>query len=217
MAQSAPPDTARELLLASSSAHRRALLDRLGLRYRTRVPAIDESPLPNETPLALVRRLSQAKAAAVAPQAAGALVIGSDQVAVNGSHVLGKPGGHAAAVRQLGACSGRTVAFHTGLCVLDAASGSAALEVVTTEVVFRRLTRERIEAYLELERPYDCAGSFKAEGLGIVLFERISSPDPSALTGLPLIALVSLLGRHGVDVLDASVRLTTAGQRRDAS
>lgn len=187
------------LLLASSSRHRRAQLERLGLPFRWTAPGIDERALPDETPDALVRRLSEAKARAVA--APGQVVVAGDQVAVDGERVIGKPGHRAAAIDQLAASAGRTLRFLSGCAVLDGGSGRLEVAVVPTEVSFRALSRAEIEAYVDAEQPWDCAGSFKAEGLGIVLFERIVSTDPSALTGLPLIALAGMLRRAGLDPL----------------
>ncbi len=193
----------RTLVLASSSPYRRALLERLRVPFASAAPDIDESRRPGEAPRALVRRLAQEKAAALAPAWPDALVIGSDQVAVNAGQVLGKPGSHAAAVRQLRSASGRSVEFPTAVCVLDTASGQALVDVVTTTVVFRALDDAAIERYLAAEQPYDCAGSFKVEGLGIALFERVTSDDPTALTGLPLIRLCAMLAACGCAVLEA--------------
>lgn len=188
------------LVLASSSPHRHALLDRLGLAYRIDAPDIDESRLPDESPRDYVARLALAKAEAVRPRHPHALVIGSDQAAVRDGAVLGKPGNHARAAEQLAAASGRSVLFLTGLSVLDAASGRARTEVVPFTVHFRPLSAETIERYLRAERPYGCAGSFMSEGLGISLFERLEGDDPTALIGLPLITLVSLLAAEGVHI-----------------
>lgn len=193
----------RELILASSSRYRAELLARLGLPFRARSPDVDERARPAEDPEALVRRLAQAKAAAVAAQHPDALVIGSDQVAVCDGEVLGKPGDVERAIAQLGRLSGRTVSFLTSLCLHDAAAGTAQLAVVPTAVVFRRLSSAEIESYVARERPLDCAGAFKSEGLGIALFERLDGPDPSALIGLPLIELCGMLRRAGLDPLTA--------------
>ena len=162
---------------------------------------MDETPLPGELPDELVRRLAEAKARHCGTDLPDALVIGSDQVAVVDGATLGKPGTHANAVAQLERCSGRTVTFLTGLSVLATRSGRARTELVPFHVVFRPLTRQAIEAYLAREAPYDAAGSFKSEGLGIALFERMAGDDPTALVGLPLIRLVSLLREGGLDVL----------------
>ncbi|RMG29495.1 MAG: septum formation inhibitor Maf [Gammaproteobacteria bacterium] len=185
------------LVLASTSPYRRELLRRLGLPFDCLAPQVDESPRPGETPQALVRRLSRDKALAVAagPES---LVIGSDQAAVCAGEVLGKPGGAEAARAQLRFLSGRTVVFHTGLCVHEVRTGRLHEACVDTEVVFRSLTEDEIARYLEKERPYDCAGSFKSEGLGITLFEAIRSEDPTALVGLPLIRLAAFLRRCGL-------------------
>lgn len=191
----------RRLILASTSPFRRELLNRLGIPFETAAPEVDETRLPGEVPSALVARLAEAKARAVARNWPNALVIGSDQVAVNEGEVLGKPGNYERAAAQLRAASGRRVTFLTGLCLLDTATDSAQVEVVPFAVVFRPLTEERIEGYLRRERPYNCAGSFKSEGLGVALFERLEGEDPSALIGLPLIRLVRMLERRGVDVL----------------
>lgn len=194
------PDS-RTLLLASSSPYRRALLERFGWAFSAQAPDIDERPLAHESPHDLVSRLALAKARALIQQHPHALVIGSDQVAVLDGQPLGKPGTEQRAIAQLEAASGRTVQFLTGLCLLDAASGAYELEVVSTEVRFRTLDVHTIRNYVRREQPLDCAGSFKCEGLGIALFEAISSADPTALIGLPLIALRAMLGRAGFDVL----------------
>jgi septum formation protein len=189
------------LLLASSSPYRRALLERLQLPFIWASPAIDESPLPGETAQALVARLAEAKARALLPQHPGHLIIGSDQVAVLEGRILGKPGNLDNARAQLRAASGRRVEFLTGLCLLDGRDGIARCRVAPFAVRFRQLGEAQIERYLERERPFDCAGSFKAEGLGIALFSALEGRDPNALIGLPLIALVDLLGEAGVGVI----------------
>ena len=192
---------ARPLVLASASRYRRSLLERLGLDFEVVAAAIDETPLAGESPAATALRLSEAKARAVAARRPGVLVIGSDQVAdLDGKHV-GKPGGHEAAIAQLKALSGRTVTFHTGVALCDADSGRCRRTLVDVVSTFRVLAEGEIEDYLRRERPYDCAGAVRSEQLGIVLFERIASDDPTALIGLPLIALVDLLRAEGVDVL----------------
>lgn len=188
------------ILLASTSASRRALLMRLGLAFECMAPGSDETPLPHETPAALVKRLAAAKANAVAQQHSESLVIGGDQVAALDDKILGKPGDHVHAAQQLTALSGRTAIFHTGLCVQHAASGRELLHVDVTQVHFRKLTAPEIERYLQAEQPYACAGSFKSEGLGISLFERIDSQDPTALVGLPLIMLCRFLRELGVSL-----------------
>ena len=187
------------LVLASGSAYRRELLQRLRLPFAVDVPHVDETALPGERCNETARRLSRQKAEVVAARHAGAIVIGSDQVAECDARAYGKPGTHDAAVLQLRALSGREVAFHSGLCV--AHGGRVQTEVVTTRVRFRALDDDAIERYLRLETPYDCAGSAKSEALGIALLERIDSDDPTALVGLPLIALVSMLAAIGFAVL----------------
>jgi septum formation protein len=186
------------LILASTSPYRRALLERLGLPFSIAAPDVDERPHPGESPTDLVRRLAEAKARAVALNHPDALIIGSDQVACLDDAILGKPGDHATAIAQLERASGRCVLFQTGLCVLDARNGAAQTLVEPFQVHFRVLSRARIAGYLERERPYDCAGSFKSEGLGIALFERLEGDDPTALIGLPLIRLVELLESVGL-------------------
>ena len=191
------------LVLASASPYRRTLLDRLGLPFEVMPANIDESPLPNESPRASALRLAEAKARAVAALRSQALVIGSDQVAdLDGRH-LGKPGVHDAAVAQLRALSGRTVTFHTGVAVCDSGSGRCRATLVDVVSTFRMLSDNDIDDYLRRERPYDCAGAVKSERLGIALFERIVSDDPTALIGLPLIALIDLLRAEGVRVIGA--------------
>lgn len=191
-----------ELVLASTSRYRRELLERLGRPFRTLAPAIDETPQPGEPPAVLAARLALAKAQAAAAGCPGALVIGSDQVADLDGRALGKPGSPDAARAQLEASSGRAVVFHTAVCLLDTrhAPPRAEVETDTTRVVFRRLHGDEITRYLAAEDALDCAGSFKAERLGIGLFERIESTDPTALVGLPLIALARLLRAAGVAV-----------------
>ncbi len=191
----------RPLVLASTSPFRRALLERLGLPFTTAAPEVNETRLPGEPPQVLVLRLAEAKARAVAPVHPGALIIGSDQVACIDDQVLGKPGDRDQAIAQLQRASGRAVVFQTGLCLLNTMTGRAQTLVEPFRVHFRPLTVERIEGYLDRERPYNCAGSFKSEGLGIALFERLEGDDPSALVGLPLIRLVTLLESEGLDPL----------------
>jgi septum formation protein len=190
----------RRLVLASTSRYRCELLARLGLAFETARPAADEAPLPGETPAATALRLSAEKAKSVAPQFPDALVVGSDQVADCGGRPVGKPGDHARAVEQLTQLSGRTVVFHTGVALLDTASGRCTSALVDVRSTFRTLSREEIESYLRREQPYDCAGSVKSEALGITLFDRIESDDPSALVGLPLIKLAAMLRDAGVRV-----------------
>jgi septum formation protein len=191
----------RQLVLGSTSRYRRALLERLGYPFATAAPDLDESALPGERPAQTAVRLSEAKARAVAARFPGALVIGSDQVADCGGAPVGKPGNRERAVAQLRMLSGRTVVFHTGVAVVDAASGECRSELVDVASTFRTLDDDEIGRYLDREAPWDCAGSVKSEGLGILLFERIESDDPTALIGLPLIAVARLLRAAGVDLL----------------
>ena len=195
-----PATSPGTIVLGSTSPYRSVLLRRLGLPFETAAPAVDETAYPGEPPAALVQRLSERKARAVAERAADALIIGSDQVAVLDGAVLGKPGTRENAVRQLTVASGRSVRFLTGLCVLDSASDVVEVDVVPFDVRFRVLTKEQIERYVNAESPLDCAGSFKSEGLGIALFERMEGDDPTALMGLPLIRLVRMLSRFGIEL-----------------
>ena len=174
------------------------MLSRLAIPFEVVAPEVDESPFPGEPPEELVQRLSEAKARAGATRFPRALVIGSDQVAMVDGQVLGKPGGHERAVEQLRMLSGKTVIFLTGLCLYDTASGAAQTRLVPFRVRFRVLDDARIERYLRREQPYNCAGSFKSEALGITLFEAMEGDDPTALVGLPLITLTSLLAKAGV-------------------
>jgi len=187
-----------ELVLASTSRYRREVLARLGLAFRSVAPGVDESRRSGEPPAELAARLALAKARAVAVSCPNALVIGSDQVAEFDGRILGKPGTADAARAQLAASSGQRVTFHTALCLLDTRDGRSDIVVDATHVVFRILRADEIARYVDTEQPLDCAGSFKAEGLGISLFERIESDDPTALIGLPLIALSRLLRHAGL-------------------
>jgi septum formation protein len=191
----------RQLLLASTSRYRKELLERLGLAFESADPCVDEQALAAETPAATASRLAALKARAVAARHPGAIVIGADQVASCDGFVLDKPGTHAVAVRQLSMLSGKTARFDTAVAVLDARTGETRSRLVPCTVRFRRLGAEQIEAYLRREQPYDCAGSAKSEGLGIALIAGIETEDPTALIGLPLIALTELLGQAGVPVL----------------
>lgn len=184
------------LVLASTSRYRRELLGRLGLPFDVDRPEVDEAPLAGESPEGTAVRLARAKASAVALRHPGAWVIGSDQVADLDGRALGKAGAREPALAQLQACSGQRVVFHTALCLLRN-DGSPLAALDRTEVVFRTLDRDDILRYLDAEQPYDCAGSFKCEGLGITLFEAIHSQDPTALVGLPLIALSRALRAAG--------------------
>jgi MAF protein len=193
--------SSRLLVLASTSPFRRELLARLGLAFETASPDVDESPLPGEDSVSLVERLAEAKARAVAPLFPQALIIGSDQVACIDDRVLGKPGDRQRAIAQLEQASGRTLVFQTGLCLYDAAADRALVVCEPFQVRFRRLTRAQIEGYVDREQPFNCAGSFKSEGLGIALFQGLDGADPNSLIGLPLIRLVDLLGQVGIDPL----------------
>ncbi len=186
------------IILASSSPYRCSLLQRLGLDFDTVSPDIDESPRSGETPEQLVRRLAAAKAARVSEQAPRALIIASDQVAELDGTVLTKPGDRDSARRQLQRQSGQTVRFLTGLCVLNAAEERSHTDCIPVSVRFRELEAVEIERYLDHEAPWDCAGAFKSEGLGIVLTRAIEGGDASALIGLPLIRLAEMLRREGV-------------------
>jgi septum formation protein len=191
------------LILASTSRYRRELLERLHLPFTVQAPEVDERPLTGETPAATACRLALAKARAVAVQHPGALVIGSDQVAELDGTAIGKPGSHQRAFEQLRAMSGRTVLFHTAVAVLGVASGFEDEALVTVTVRMRELGDAEIEHYLRIEQPYDCAGSAKAETLGIALIEAIESDDPTALVGLPLIRTSAMLRAAGLDPLKA--------------
>jgi len=189
------------LILASSSRYRQELLARLRLPFSVRVPDIDETPLPGEAPEQTALRLAQRKAEKIAAEVPGSLVIGSDQVATLDGMQIGKPGSHDNALKQLQTMRGRRVIFHTALCQIDARAGSSTplqIDNVQTFVTFRNLPDAELDAYLRIEQPYDCAGSAKNEGLGIAIIECIESTDPSALTGLPLIALTGMLRKAGV-------------------
>ncbi len=192
-----------QLILASTSPFRKAVLEKLELPFETRAPTVDETPQPGEPPARLVERLAIAKARAIAEQLDAGLVIGSDQVAVIDDQILGKPGTHSRAVAQLQQASGKRVTFLTGLALINAATGQVQSEVVPFSVVFRQLTDSQIENYLHKEQPYNCAGSFKSEGLGIALFEKLEGDDPNTLIGLPLIRLTRMLEQENVDVLSA--------------
>lgn len=194
-------DSRPPLILGSSSPYRRELLQRLRLPFEVAVPDIDETPLAGEAPEATALRLSRRKAEAIAARHPGALVIGSDQVCTLDGAQLGKPGTHDKALAQLQRMRGRTVTFHSALCLLDGRSGEAQLADVQTRVTFRDLADAELDAYLRLETPYDVAGSAKVEGLGITLLARVESDDPTALIGLPLIALTGMLRAAGYPVM----------------
>lgn len=190
-----------KLILASSSPFRRQILDKLQIEYTCISPDIDESQLENETASQLVKRLAENKARKVADSVSDSLVIGSDQVAVLGDEILGKPHTHENAVKQLEKLSGKTVTFLTGLALINSKTGQVQSEAVPFKVVFRSLSTQMIENYLKTEQPYNCAGSFKSEALGIVLFERLEGEDPNTLVGLPLIRLVRMLENEGMNIL----------------
>ena len=193
--------TMPRLILASTSRYRRELLSRLGLPFEVESPGVPEEARAGETPAAMAARLALAKARSIATP--GAVVIGSDQVASLDGELLRKPGAPGVAVAQLLACQGRTVQFHTAVALIATDSGATAEHVDITEVRFRRLEAAALSEYVRREQPLDCAGSFKSEGLGVALFEQISSHDPTALIGLPLIWLAGALREMGVDPLAA--------------
>ena len=194
---SSPPS----LVLASTSPFRKMILEKLQLPFETCKPEVDETPLAAETPEALVARLSELKARAGAATFPEGLIIGSDQVAVIDGNILGKPGNHATAVQQLQHASGKIVTFYTGLCLFDARNDTAQTEVVPFCVHFRELSDAQIESYLQKEQPYNCAGSFKSEALGITLFKKLEGEDPNTLIGLPLIRLTAMLEEAGLSPL----------------
>jgi septum formation protein len=195
------PMPARQLILASTSVYRRQLLERLRVPFSVVSPEVDESALPGETPEQLARRLALAKAKAVALRHPECVVIGSDQVADLAGQALGKPHTHARAVTQLQRMHGQTVIFQTAVAVVCQATGFAQVELAPVRVRFKPLTDAQIEHYLQVEQPYDCAGSAKSEGLGIALLERIDNDDPTALVGLPLIRTCLLLEAAGLSLL----------------
>jgi len=191
----------RRLVLASTSSYRKELLARLGIAFEVAAPHADERPLAGEDAPDTALRLAALKAQSVRAAHRDALIIGSDQVATAAGRALGKPGDHASAARQLRSLSGKSADFHTAVALLDAANGSVQTRVVPCRVHFRRFDDARIERYLMREQPYDCAGSAKAEGLGIALIARIETDDPTSLIGLPLIALTEMLERAGLSVV----------------
>lgn len=189
------------ILLASSSPFRKELLQRLGIVFDTCSPDVDESYAADEPIEKIVARLAEAKANALLEQYPGSLIIGSDQLATLNNTILSKPGNHENAVKQLQLASGNEVTFYTGLCLLNAKSGQSQVDVIKYSVMFRALGAEQIENYLNREQPYNCAGSFKSEGLGVALFDKMQGDDPTALIGLPLIRLTDMLAREDVDIL----------------
>lgn len=195
------PDLFRpRLILASTSRYRQELLARLGIPFETAAPNVDESPVPGETPQALALRLACAKAQAAQAAFPDALIIGCDQVAAVGATLLNKPGDHARAVEQLKLMSGKQVAFFTALCLLNASTLRHQTAIVPVTVHMRELGIGQIERYLQADRPYDCAGSARIEGLGITLVTRLDGDDPNALIGLPLIKLCDMLRNEGIDL-----------------
>lgn len=188
------------LILASTSPYRQALLRKLGLPFESLPPEIDETRLPYEQAHELATRLAREKSLAIARHCNDAWVIGSDQVAVLDNRIIGKPGSRDVAISQLMQASGRTVEFHTAVCVTQADTLISRGLIDVCRATFRPLSRERIERYVDADQPYDCAGSFKSEGLGITLLERIVGNDPNALVGLPLIHLISLLDSFGLRI-----------------
>ncbi len=191
-----------KLVLGSTSPFRKALLDRLHINFECDSPDIDETPLPNEPVEDMVVRLAIAKARAISSRHPDALIIGSDQSAVLNGEKLSKPGNFENAFRQLTRASGQKITFQTGLCLLNTKTGNIQSSCVPYIVVFKELTPTMIENYLHKEEPYNCAGSFKSEALGIALFERFEGSDPNSLIGLPLIELVNFLGNEGFSILD---------------
>lgn len=185
----------KKIVLASTSPFRASLLEKLGCPFETASPDCDETPIPGESHRALVMRLAKIKAKSVADRFPDSLIIGSDQVAELGQKILGKPGDHATATEQLKSSSGEAVVFHTGLCLFDSGTGLCQLDEILFRVYFRDLTDGQIENYLNAEKPYNCAGSFKSEGMGITLFKKLEGDDPNALVGLPLIRLCDMLAK----------------------
>jgi septum formation protein len=191
----------QRLILGSSSVYRQELLRRLRIPFDVCSPQIDETPLPQEKAEMTAIRLAEAKSRAVAAGSGNAIVIGADQVAVLDGIQLGKPLNYANAVKQLQAARGKEVTFHTALCLFNGRNGNMQTRLVPSRVKFRNLSDRQIENYLDKEQPYHCAGSAKAEGLGIALLESILSDDPTALIGLPLLALVDMLSREGIEIV----------------
>ncbi|MBS1211783.1 MAG: maf-2 [Proteobacteria bacterium] len=191
----------RPIVLASGSPHRRELLAKLGLPFQSASPEIDERSHPGERPESLALRLGKDKAVALAPRFPAHLIIGSDQVALLDGRQLHKPGDAANTCSQLRAAAGKSVDFYTSICVLDTSSGECRADLDRTRVHFRTLSDQQIRHYVERDQPFDCAGGFKSEGLGIALFEKLETEDPNALVGLPLIRLVRLLDTFGVSVI----------------
>ena len=190
-----------QIILASSSIYRKALLERLPIVFSSEKPEIDESPLKDETPMQLATRLALVKARHIASKHSNALVIGSDQVAVIEGTIVGKPGNRARAIQQLSAASGKTVQFLTGLCLYNSHNDSYQTDAIPFKVFFRTLSLAEIESYVDIEKPFNCSGSFKWEKLGIALFEKMEGDDVTALEGLPLIRLIDMLKHAGHPIL----------------
>lgn len=191
--QTTPP-----LVLASTSPFRKNLLEKLEVSFETEAPNVDESHRKNESPEELVTRLAQAKAKKIADTRTSGLIIGSDQVACVDGDILGKPGGRDKAIVQLGRLSGNTVRFYTGLCLFNAETGHSQTSCETFDVSFRDLSEQQISRYVDQEQPFNCAGSFKSEALGITLFSSLHGDDPNTLVGLPLIRLTDMLAKEGI-------------------
>jgi septum formation protein len=192
----APP----RLVLASTSPFRREILQKLAIPFDAAAPDTDETMMDKESPEALVSRLAESKARAVAHDWPNALIIGSDQVACVDGEILGKPGNRQNAMQQLTQAAGKAVTFYTGLCLLNSGSQQAQISCELFKVYFRQLNEAQIARYLDHEQPFNCAGSFKSEGMGITLFSKLEGDDPNTLIGLPLIRLVEMLGNEGVEL-----------------
>ena len=191
--QSQPP-----LVLASSSAIRKRVLAKIGIEFIAISPDVDESPRPEETPEALVQRLSEKKARKVGQQYSNHLIIGSDQVAVVNHEIVGKPSSRSQAIKQLEAASGQTVSLYTGIALLNSGTGRIQVDVLPYQVQFRELNRAVIENYIDRDQPYDCGGSLRSEGLGIALLSKFEGQDPNILLGLPMIRLIDMLAEESV-------------------
>ena len=190
-----------QIILASSSPFRKALLERLNLTFECHSPEIDESHQVGESAMAYVCRLAEQKARVISNKFPNAVIIGSDQCALLDGQILGKPGSHENALRQLKAAQGKSVVFHTGLCVIQASTEFSEIDDIQFQVRFRQLSDQQLNHYLEIEQPYQCAGSFKSEGYGVTLFDQMSGNDPTALIGLPLIRLIRMLENSGITVI----------------
>lgn len=198
------------LILASTSPSRRELLSHLNLPFQTHKPDIDESRIDEEPAHQLVERLAVAKARTATTRFSKGLVVGADQVCIMGGNILGKPGNHETARQQLRHASGQTIEFLTGLCLYDIEPNRHQSLVAPFKVTFRELSNHQIESYLHTDKPYQCTGSFKSEGLGITLFKKLSGDDPSSLTGLPLIKLVTMFKNWDIDILSAQPGIRAA-------